>query len=455
MVGSTSPVDEPTPSQARKGVIAATVGTLLEYFDYYLYGLAAGVVFPTVFFPSGNELTATLGSFATFAVGFLLRPLGGIIFGHIGDRHGRRPALIATIVLMGACTFLIGVIPGYSTIGIWATVALVVLRLGQGLAVGGEMGGAASLAVEYAPRVRRGLFGALLLSGAGVASMLATGSFAAVSSLAHETFVGWAWRIPFLASSLLVVAGLVLRLQVEETPVFRRRSQASATSPRARIPVIETLRRHPRIVALGIAAGLGFSISGYVISVYSPAYLKGINVDPSVAYYGLLVASILKIPLAPLFGILSDKVGRRLFFLVGNLVLLVYAVPAFLLFDTRSALLIGAALAFGEGVAALSLSATYQTVLAESFDTDSRATGIGLGYQCTAALGGGLAPLIATSLVAATGGEFWLVAVYMMVAVAISGVAVLRLPVGSRYELWEDQRSRNPDPLRDPSTDRG
>jgi len=414
----------PARTARRSAVLASSIGTLLEYYDYYLFGLASAVVFPAVFFPSEDPLTGQLASFATFAVGFVLRPIGGIVIGHIADRAGRKKALIFTIVMMGIATILIGALPGYRQIGVAAPVLLVVLRLLQGFSTGGEMGGAISLAVEHAPPNRRGRYGALLLSGAGVALLLSSGLMAAFALLPDRDFLAWGWRVPFLLSFVLLIAGLVIRLRVGETPEFERAREKNAGS---RIPLLAVLRR-PRNVIYGVLFGFANSIGGYVITTYGASYLKkDLGVPASVALTATMVAAGAQIVLAPTWGALSDRIGRKPVFLGGCVGLAVMIFPVFWLFETRNPVLIALAMVLGSSVFVMAMSALSQTILSELFDTRSRVTGVNMGYQLTAVLAGGFAPYIAASLVGATG-KVWGVGIYVIAGCVLSGFAMLMLP---------------------------
>lgn len=432
-MAGTEGVTTPPRVGLRRAALAASIGTMLEYYDYYLFGLAASVVFPKLFFPADNHLLSLLASFATFAVGFVLRPIGGLVIGHFGDRVGRKPALILTVILMGTSTFLIGVLPTYQGVGVAAPVLLVLLRLVQGFSVGGEMGGATSLAVEYAPRHRRGLFGALLISGAGVALLSSSGLMAAVSALPSGSFLSWGWRIPFLLSAVLLVAGLIMRAKVSETPVFENKR---AEVRRERAPIKQVLRT-PKLAILAIVFNLAAGIGGYVIITYGPAYLEGRGIPPTVGYVGLLVTGAFEVVLAPLWGLLSDRFGRRPVYIAGCAGLFVFIYPVFLLFDTGNTGLILLAMVIGYSVFAVILSALSQTIMSELFDTGARYTGVSVGYQFGGVITG-TAPFVATALAGATNGHPWSIAAYVMLVAVISSVAVYLLPEGSHRDFTAD-----------------
>jgi MHS family shikimate/dehydroshikimate transporter-like MFS transporter len=415
----------------RKAALAASVGTLLEYYDYYLFGLSAAVVFPKLFFPDSSPLAGQLYSFAAFAVGFILRPIGGIVLGHVADRVGRQKALVLTIMMMGVSTFLIGVLPGYRSIGVAAPILLVVLRLAQGFSTGGEMGGATALAVEHARADRRGLFGALLLSGSGVALFISSGLMSLVSSLPGDQFLTWGWRLPYWLSVVLLVAGLIIRSRVPETPVFAADREQVV---KRRLPLWEVLRR-PRPLVLGVLFGFANSIGGYVLTVYGPAFLKDRGSPASVALTATMIASGVQIVLAPTWGILSDRVGRKPVFLGGCIALAVLIFPIFAMFSSGKPVLIYLGMTLGFSVCVISMSALSQTILSELFGTSARATGVGLGYQLTAVLAGGFAPMIASALTAAAGGASWGVCLYMIGGCVLSAAAIIAVPESAGRSL--------------------
>ncbi|GAA3513584.1 MFS transporter [Actinocatenispora rupis] len=409
----------------RKAALAASVGTLLEYYDYYLFGLSAAVVFPKLFFPDSSPLAGQLYSFAAFAVGFILRPIGGIVLGHIADRVGRQKALVLTIMLMGVSTFLIGVLPGYRSIGVAAPILLVVFRLVQGFSTGGEMGGATALAVEHARADRRGLFGALLLSGSGIALFISSGLMSLVSSLPDDEFLTWGWRLPYWLSVVLLVAGLIIRSRVPETPVFA--ADRDQGVQQRRLPLLDVLRR-PKPLVLGVLFGFANSIGGYVLTVYGPAYLKDRGSPASVALTATMIASGVQIVLAPTWGILSDRIGRKPVFLGGCIALAVLIFPIFAMFSSGRPALIYLGMTLGFSVCVIAMSALSQTILSELFGTSARATGVGLGYQLTAVLAGGFAPMIASALTAAAGGASWGVCLYMIGGCVLSAAAIVAVP---------------------------
>ncbi len=400
-------------------VAGGAIGTLMEYFDYYLYGLASATVFPTVFFPAQNLASGTLLSFATFAVGFLLRPIGGVVWGHVGDRMGRKTALMITVVGMGISTAAIGLIPGANTFAA-APILLLVFRMLQGLFVGGEMGNAASLVIEHAPPGRRGLFGAMLISGAGIANVLSAGSMAALGT-SHEFFLAWGWRIPFLFALVLAVIAVVLRSKLEESEEFKEFSGAVESEKVKRKSPLREALRHPKNTILGILIGLPQSIAGYIVLTFGLAYTVSKGVNAEVGFIGTLLVGILQIFIAPFWGSVSDKLGRRRVYIGGCIGFALMIYPTFALFRTETAVLIWLGMIIGFVIPGVAMQATLQTMLCEMFDVEARTTGVNIGYQFSNTIGGGLAPLIATALTVAFD-SVWPVIIY---AALISVIGII------------------------------
>jgi len=400
-------------------VAGGAIGTLMEYFDYYLYGLASATVFPTVFFPNQNLASGTLLSFATFAFGFLLRPIGGLVWGHVGDRMGRKTALMITVVGMGISTAAIGLITGANTFAA-APILLLVFRMLQGLFVGGEMGNAASLVIEHAPPGRRGLFGAMLISGAGIANVMSAGSMAALGT-SHEFFLTWGWRIPFLFALVLAIIAVVLRSKLEESEEFKEFSGAAQSEKAKRKSPLREALRHPKNTILGILIGLPQSIAGYVVLTFGLAYTVSKGVNAEVGFIGTLIVGILQIFIAPFWGIVSDRFGRRRTYIGGciGFALLIY--PTFALFRTETAVLIWLGMIIGFVIPGVAMQATLQTMLCEMFDVEARTTGVNIGYQFSNTIGGGLAPLIATALTVAFD-SVWPIIIY---AALISVIGII------------------------------
>ncbi|MFC7788052.1 MFS transporter [Microbacterium sp. MAHUQ-60] len=418
-----------SPKQ-RRTVAGGAIGTLIEYYDYYLYGLASAAVFPAVFFSSEDPVIAQLSSFATFAVGFFLRPVGGIIWGIIGDRIGRKTVLMSTVIGMGLATTAIGMIPSDQVIGIAAPLLLLFCRLLQGFFVGGEMGGAATMVVEAAPIGKKGLYGAFLISGAGVANVVSGGLMAALGLTPGSWFLDWGWRIPFVFSIVLAIVAIILRRHLEESDEFvETQTLLISATGKKHNPLVEAFR-HPKNAIMGILIGLPQSIAGYVILTYGLGFMVGNKHLPAwMGFAGTMIVGLLQIVVAPLWGHISDRIGRRTVYIIGCLGFAAMVYPAFAMFSTGNLWLIWLGQILGFVVFGVAMQATLATMLAEMFDPEARTTGVNIGYQVSNTLGGGLAPLICTALVAAAGGAFWPVVVYAAVIAVVGVIATLMASV--------------------------
>lgn len=399
---------EVTPAETRRAGIAGLVGTTIEWYDFYIYGLAAALVFPKEFFPGSSPAAGTLASLGTFAVGFVARPLGGIIFGHIGDRVGRKTTLMFTLFLMGAATVIVGLLPGYATIGIWAPILLVTLRFPQGFAVGGEWGGAVTMVVESAPPGRRGFFGSLPQVGVPAGLVISSTVFAVVALLPDDALVKWAWRIPFLLSVVLIVVGLVIRSRIHESPAFE---QMKESGKERKLPAAEAFRHHWRSIALCVGLYVSAGVPFYIVSVFVLSYgTSEIGVSRGVLLTGMLVAAVVEAFTVPYFGALSDRLGRRPVFLAAAAFAVVLAFPFFWMLGTGQTGLIWLGMLLALAVAHAGMYGPTAALFAELFGASVRYTGTSIGYQ----LGGvvaGFVPLVSGALVAGAGGASWPVAV--------------------------------------------
>ncbi len=414
-----------TPAPSRSDVatvaFASAVGTTVEWYDFFIYGTAAALVFNHQFFPQVSPLMGTLAAFATFGVGFFARPVGGLVFGHFGDRVGRKTMLVLSLLIMGIATFLIGVLPGYAQIGFWAPLLLVVLRLLQGFGVGGEWGGAVLMAVEHSPRGRRGFFGSWPQMGVPAGLLLATGVFAIFSAMPDEAFRSWGWRVPFLLSIVLVAIGLFIRLRVLESPAFLDLKRQGG---QARLPILEVLREQPRPVL--VAMGLRVAENGafYVFSVFVLTYItEQLGLSRGVALTGVLIAAAAELFTIPAFAALSDRIGRRPVYLAGALLSLAFAFPFFWLMDTGSPTLIVLAIVVSLALGHAAMYGPQAAFFSELFSTRVRYSGASLGYQLASVFAGGLSPLIATALLAWQHGDPWAVAAYMAFMALITAIA--------------------------------
>ncbi|TCK22064.1 MFS transporter [Pseudonocardia endophytica] len=424
----------------RTVLAASLVGTTVEWYDFFLYATAASLVFPKLFFPVGNETVGSLLAFGTFAVGFVARPLGGLIFGHIGDRLGRKRTLVATMVLMGVATALIGLLPSYASIGIAAPVLLVVLRILQGIAVGGEWGGAVLLAVENAPPGRRATYGSVPQIGLGLGLALGTGVFALLGEVLDEqTFLSVGWRVAFVLSVVLVAVGLLVRLRVLETPEFRRLRDSGATAAVPAVQVFRT-RAHRRGVGAGMLArwaeGAAFNTWGVFLVTYATATVK---VDKVVVLLAVTAGALLMAVLVPVAGVLADRHGRRRVFGVGAAGFGLTVVPSFLAVQTGVPWLVVTVILLQLGVWYSLMTGAESTLFAELFDTDVRYTGMSLVFQGSGIWASGLTPVFLTALLAFGGGAPWWAAGYLALTAVISVVAVAVMP---RWIGWRPAWTR-------------
>src|ERR671916_992792 len=420
-------------STQRRVAIATVIGTTIEWYDFFIYGTAAGLVFGQLFFTNLDPTIGTIVAFATFAVGYLARPVGSVIFGHYGDRIGRKTMLIMTLFIMGVATFLIGLLPTYEQIGIWAPILLVVMRIFQGIGIGGEYGGAVLMAVEYAPEGRRGFYGSWPQAGVPAGLFLGTVAFALISLLPDEQFFAWGWRLVFLVSIVLVGIGLYIRLQILETPAFTRVREAQEE---AQVPFMELLRTQPKELILGMGTrwieGLVFNAYG----VFIISYITGqLGLTRTTALIGVALAAAFGVVLVPVYGLLSDRFGRRVVYGAGAAIFGLFAFPSFLLIDTGRPVLIWLSVVVALGLIYPAIYAPLAAFWSELFHTRVRYTGVGAVYQFSGILASGFTPAIASLLLGYAGGEPWLFVGYLILVTLISLTAIYFSPETFRRDV--------------------
>ncbi|WET79014.1 MFS transporter [Amycolatopsis sp. QT-25] len=416
-----------TPRTSMGRVVAASlVGTAVEWYDFFLYGSAAALVFNKLFFPNSDPLVGVMLAFLTYALGFVARPIGGLVFGHFGDRLGRKKLLMVSLMLMGASTAAIGLLPTYGSIGIWAAVLLTSLRLVQGFAVGGEWGGAVLLVSEHGSAERRGFWASWPQAGVPIGNLLATAVLAILAGTMDEAaFLSWGWRIPFLLSAALVVLGFWIRTAVEDAPAFIKAKELvdAGNTPR-RAPALEALRRHPKEIAICMAARVGENVSYYVITAFVLTYVTThLKLSSGVVLTALLVANAVHLVAIPLFGALSDRAGRRPVYLAGAIGTAAWAPVFFHLLDTRQPALIILAVTGGLFMHA-AMYGPQAAFFAEQFDISVRYSATSIGYQVTSIFAGSLAPIIAVALLRNYGSATPIV-IYIAIAAAISVLGIL------------------------------
>ena len=430
---------EPDARSMRTVAMTALGGTSIEWYDFFIYGTAAALVFPTLFFSDDMpRYVSLLASFSTFAVGFLARPVGGVVFGHFGDRVGRKAALVTALMMMGVATTLIGLLPSYEQIGPLAPVLLIFLRFVQGLAVGGQWGGAMLLVTENAPSNQRGFYGAFAQCGAPAGLVLANLAFLAVSgSLSDEAFMDWGWRVPFISSVLLIGLSLYVQLKLEDTEAFKELAEASQpTEAKPRSPVLKALTTYPREIALAAGSFFGVQVTFYICVAFIISYgtdPEGLNIARSDMLTAVLVSTMFAIPANFFFGAWSDRHGRRGVYKLGAILTGIWAFVMFAMIDTGNWYLITA----GLSISHIFISMMYgpqAALLSELFSTEVRYSGASLGYQLGAILGGGFAPIIATTLLLIFGSSMW-VAAYIALANVLTWFAIHALKETDNRDL--------------------
>lgn len=431
--------------QRRRAIIGSTIGGALEWYDFTLYGLASALVIGPLFFPSSSSVSGTLISLATFGVGFFARPVGGIIFGNLGDRLGRRKILVVSLILMSVSTFLIGCLPGYHTAGVISPVLLVLLRIGQGIGAGSEYAGATLLAAEYAPDRHRGLFAAIPAMGAPLGVILAGLVFGGFSALPNDQFLAWGWRVPFLLSSVLFVVGLWIRMYVQESPVFEANTQHQ--SPERRIGLVGLLRHHPIPLLKALMISVGPNATSYLPAVLGVSYLSNtLGLGPSTGTNAVIISNIGALIMLPLVGTLADRIGRRPISIFGAVLVIVLAFPFFALLDTKNPTLIVLAFVLFFSVAGHCMLGTQASLLPEQFPTEVRYSGIAVSREMASAIVGGTLPFVATALIAATGGTAAVsILVMVIAAVTLTGGLLVRESRGSSLLTLDQGRGSTTD----------
>jgi metabolite-proton symporter len=411
----------PERDSIRLVAFASLIGTTIEWYDFFLYGAAAALVFNKLYFPTFDPLTGTLAAFGTYAVGFMARPIGGIVMGHYGDRIGRKSMLVLTLLVMGIATFTIGLLPTYAQIGPWAAVLLVVMRVAQGFGVGGEWGGAVLMAVEHAPPGRRGFYGSWPQIGVPAGLVLSTLLFNLVSRLPQDQFLAWGWRVPFLLSIVLVGVGLIIRLRIMETPAFERMKEMRVE---VRQPVMEVVRQYPKEVVLAAGTRIVENGAFYLYTVFLLVYVtERVGLSRNVILNAMLAASVIELFVIPAFGALTDRIGRRPVFLFGAVFTGLFAFPMFWMLDTGSRVMVWVVMFCALLLSHAPTYAPQGAFLPELFGTRVRYSGASLGAQLASVVAGGLSPFIATALMARYGRSA--IALYIVAMSVITIASVL------------------------------
>jgi MHS family shikimate/dehydroshikimate transporter-like MFS transporter len=407
----------------RAVVAASAIGTTIEWYDFLIYSTAASLVLNKLFFPTHDPLVGKLLAIGTVGVGFVARPLGAVVFSHFGDRLGRKSMLILTLVSVGIATTLIGLLPGYATIGVAAPMLLVLCRLVQGIAVGGEWGGAVLMATEHSPPHRRGFYGSIVQIGFPLGMALGTASFFALARLDDSEFASWGWRLPFLGSAVLVMVGTFIRLRLDETPDFRRDLREGKI---VRFPVLDALRRHPQDVLIGLGARITEICWIYLITIFGLSYaVTNVGLSRGLVLGAIALGAAIELITIPLCGALSDRIGRRPIYVLGCLAAIALAFPLFWAVESRDPLTVVLGFVVGMSVGHGIMYGVQASFLSEMFPSNLRYSGASLGYQLAAPIGGGLVPVIAAAIVGLMHGATWPVSVLMIVFALLTMISVL------------------------------
>ncbi|MDX0481821.1 MFS transporter [Sinorhizobium medicae] len=432
-------------SEVRRVVFASLIGATIEWYDFFLYGVIAGIVFNQLYFPSHDPLVSMVLAYATFAVGFVARPLGGIVFGHFGDKLGRKQMLVLTILIMGVATVLIGVLPTYEQIGVAAPILLLILRIAQGIGIGGEWGGAVLMAYEFAPEDKRGYYASIPQIGLAIGLCLSSGVVALLSLLPEEAFMSWGWRTAFIGSVVLIVVGLYIRLKVAETPDF---ASVKEERQELKIPFVELIRTYPRNILLGMGARYIDGVFFNVFAVFSIVYLsKHVQVDRTTALWLVCLSALVMVLTIPLFGKLSDRWGRPKTYAIGSLLLALVTFPAFMLMGSGSLPLIALALIVPFGIIYAMCYGPEAALFSDLFDVKVRYTGISFVYQFSGIFASGITPIIATFLISYGDGSPWLLAAYVVFAALVSMISAMLIRPVSQTRTTLPHKPLRPSPV--------
>ncbi|WP_404433762.1 MHS family MFS transporter [Microbacterium lacus] len=429
------------PSSLRRVVTASMAGTVVEWYEFFLYATAATLVFgPVMFPPSDDPYAGIIAAFVTYAVGFIARPLGGIVFGHFGDKYGRKKLLQFAIILVGVATFLMGCLPTFQQIGYLAPVLLVLLRFAQGFAVGGEWGGAVLLVAEHSPNKSRGFWASFPQAAVPVGNLLATVVLLVLSrTLSEEDFLSWGWRVAFWLSVVIVAVGYYVRTRVTDAPIFIEAQKAADESKATRYGVLAVLKRYPRGVITAMGLRFAENIMYYLVVTFSIVYLRtALEMDVASILSWLVIAHVVHMIVIPLVGRLADKIGRRPVYFIGVIFAATWGFIAFPMFDTRDPLIIILAICLGLVIHAF-MYAPQPAIMSEMFPTRMRYSGVSLGYQVTSIVAGSLAPIIATALLSSFG-SYIPVAIYLAIAAGITLIAVISMRETKGADLHELDR---------------